>query len=132
MDPETARIKVRLEEVLTSIYCPILGCWPARGCHYEFYYDSGCDRHVLEVWPIKIEDADEPDEIGHTRNDRGTRYELAEFEFSKMVRHGPLDHFHFSQHRAMFEIGWEESGSKLELRVHIEPIETGGVEFMEG
>jgi hypothetical protein len=33
----------------------------------------------------------------------------------------PLESFHFSQRRAVFEIGWKEFGQYLELRVHIEP-----------
>jgi hypothetical protein len=49
-------------------------------------------------------------------------YELAEFDF--MSLHDlPLEHFHFSQRRQVFEIGWKESGQDLELRVHILPEE---------
>ena len=33
----------------------------------------------------------------------------------------PLEHFHFSQRRAVFEIGWKEFGRDLELRVHLQP-----------
>jgi hypothetical protein len=30
---------------------------------------------------------------------------------------------HFSQQRAIFEIGWKKFGQNLELRVHLEPKE---------
>ena len=50
-------------------------------------------------------------------------YELAEFDFTELGKQIPLEHFHFSQRRSLFEIGWQERGYQLELRVHIVPIE---------
>jgi hypothetical protein len=49
---------------------------------------------------------------------------LAEFDFSELHQEVPLEHFHFSQLRQIFEIGWKEFGKDLELRVHIEPEES--------
>ena len=48
-------------------------------------------------------------------------YELAEFDFTELIKAVPLESFHFSQRRAVFEIGWKEFGHDLELRVHLEP-----------
>ena len=55
---------------------------------------------------------------------RASSYELAEFEFTELIKAVPLEHFHFSQRRAIFEIGWKDFGRDLELRVHLEPEET--------
>jgi len=44
MNPEEAKIKARLEEVLQSIFCPVGGCWCLHGCHYEYYYDEDCHQ----------------------------------------------------------------------------------------
>lgn len=46
-------------------------------------------------------------------------YELAEFNFTESIQTVPLEHFHFSQRRAIFEIGWKKFGRDLKLRVHI-------------
>jgi hypothetical protein len=42
---------------------------------------------------------------------------------TELVKAVPLENFHFSQRRAVFEIGWKEFGQDLELRVHMEPEE---------
>jgi hypothetical protein len=34
-----------------------------------------------------------------------------------------MEHFNFSQHRQVFEIGWREFDKELELRVHVAPDE---------
>jgi hypothetical protein len=77
----------------------------------------------LEVWPIGIEDPEENEGNGHHQGDQDLLYELAEFDFTELGKEIVLEHFHFSQLRSIFEIGWEENGQRLELRVHIEPIE---------
>ena len=125
MDPETARIKQRMERVLNSIYCPVHGCWPAHGCHYEYYYDSGAGCHVLEVWPVSVDEPDRQPGNWYGDNQRGQQYELADFEFSGLAREISLKHLHFSQRRAVFEIGWREDGLNLALKVHIEPLAMG-------
>ena len=59
-----------------------------------------------------------------TRRQRGDiLFELAEFDFTELIKSVTLENFHFSQRRAVFEIGWKEFGQDLELRVHIEPEE---------
>ena len=121
MDTDDSAIKARLEEVLQSMLCPVSGCWGLHGCHYAYYYDSDCECHAMEVWPTAIDEPDQHDGNGHQRTERGLLYELAEFEFSDMVKELPLEHFHFSQRRQIFEIGWKEDGQDMELRVHIEP-----------
>jgi hypothetical protein len=132
MDPEKARIQARLEEVLASIYCPAVGCWPVHGCHYEYYHDGASDRHVLEVWPVGIDEPDAPEKNGRWRKEHGIHYELAEFDFAVLMKGVRLDRFHFSQFHSLFQIGWQEMGYNLELRVHIEPLARGRDEFLEG
>jgi len=123
MNPHEAKIKTRLEEALNSIFCPVVGCWPLHGGHYTYYYDHDAEAHVLEVWPVGVEEKDQHGGNGHEQTERGLLYELAEFEFSEMVKEIRLEHFRFSQHRSLFEIGWKEDGLNLGLRVHIEPLE---------
>jgi len=122
MNHEEAKIKARLEEVLESVFCPVGGCWCLHGGHYEYYYDEGCEYHVLEVWPVGFQEAEEEGSNGRKRED-GICYEFAEFEFGEMVKEVPLEHLHFSQRRQVFENGWKEDWRDLELRVHIMPIE---------
>ena len=123
MDAERAEIQERLEEVFQSMPCPVSGCWGLHGCHYEYYYDEGCECHVLEVWPIGFEEPKEHGGNGHQQTGQEICYELAEFEFGEMVMEIPVEHLHFSQRRQIFEIGWKEKGRDMELRVHIEPVE---------
>ena len=128
MDSEQAKIQERLEEVFQSIPCPVSGCWPMHGCRHEYYYDEGCEHHVLEVWPIGFEEPEEHGGNGHRKAGREICYEFAEFEFGEMVRAIPVEHLHFSQLRQIFEIGWKEKGRDMEIRVHIEPVEMNGEE----
>lgn len=121
--PNKSQIEERLIEVMNSIFCPIAGCWFMHGCHQEFYYDSDAESHVLEVWPTGIEEPEEHEGNGHQQTEQGLLYELAEFDFMYIAQELPLEHFHFSQRRAVFEIGWKENGQMLELRVHIVPVD---------
>ena len=109
----------RLEEVMSLLPCPVSGCWFVHGAKTSYYYDKGCECHVLEVWPVGVEEETVSESNGHEGMD--ILYELAEFDFTELVKAVPLEHFHFSQRRAIFEIGWKEFGRDLELRVHIEP-----------
>lgn len=115
------QIQRRLEEVLALIPCPVSGCWFIKGAETAYYYDDNCECHVLEVWPVGVEEAVEPEGNGHEGAEPDILYELAEFDFTELVKAVPLEQFHFSQRRAVFEIGWKEFGEDLELRVHIEP-----------
>ncbi|MFI5458177.1 MAG: hypothetical protein ACHRXM_22305 [Isosphaerales bacterium] len=117
------QIRLRLEEVFLLIPCPISGCWGLHGASTAYYFDEDSECHVLEVWPKAFEEGDEQDENGHEQVGGELLYGLAEFEFTDLVKAVPLEHFHFSQLRAIFEIGWKESGQDLELRIHIEPEE---------
>ena len=74
----------------------------------------------MAVEPVVDEEAN-----GHEGSEPEILYELAEFDFTELIKEVPLEHFHFSQRRAVFEIGWKEFGQDLELRVHIEPEESG-------
>jgi hypothetical protein len=123
MNGEDPKIRTRLEDVMASILCPVVGCWPLHGGHSEYRFDSDAKSHVLEVWPIGIEDPEENGGNGHHEGDQDLLYELAEFDFTELAKEVSLERFHFSQRRSIFEIGWEEDGQQLELRVHIEPIE---------
>jgi hypothetical protein len=121
--PMSQMIQRRLEEVLSLIPCPVSGCWFLHGAETVFYYDRNCECHVLEVWPMGVEGPDEQEGNGHEPAGREILFELAEFDFTELVKEVPLEHLHFSQRRAVFEIGWREFGQDLELRVHIEPEE---------
>jgi hypothetical protein len=117
------KIKRRLEEVMSLLPCPVLGCWGLHGAETSYFYDSNCECHVLEVWPVSVVEPVEPVTNGHEGTEPGVLYELAEFDFTELIKAVPLESFHFSQRRAVFEIGWKEFGQDLELRVHIEPKE---------
>ena len=123
MNHEEAKIKARLEEALQSMLCPVGGCWCLHGCHYEYYYDEGCECHVLEVWPVGFEEPEEAGGNGQKGHEGDICYEFAEFEFGEMAKEVLLEHLHFSQRRQIFELGWKENGLDLELRVHIVPVE---------
>ena len=123
MDDEDATIKERLADVLKSILCPVVGCWPLHGGHSEYYFDTDAESHVLEVWPVGIEEPEEHGGNGHHEAKPGLLYELAEFDFTELAKTIPIQHFHFSQRLSLFEIGWEEGGQQFELRVHIVPVE---------
>lgn len=123
MSNKDSKIKARLGDVLNSILCPVVGCWPLHGGHSEYYFDSDAESHVLEVWPVGIEEPEEHEVNGNHQTDQGLLYELAEFDFTEFAKEIALDHFHFSQRRSIFEIGWKEDGQQLELRVHIVPVE---------
>jgi len=123
MSPKETKIKARLEEVMESILCPVSGCWSLHGGHHEYFYDEGCECHVLEAWPVGFEEPKEPGGNGRKKHEGEICYELAEFEFGEMVKEIPVEHLHFSQRRQIFEIGWTEGGQDMELRVHIMPVE---------
>ena len=94
-----------------------------HGAETIYYYDRNCECHVLEVWPVGFEEPTQHGGNGHPPADDGICYEFAEFEFGDLIHDIPIDHFHFSQLRQLFEIGWQEDGRELELRVHIVPKE---------
>ena len=113
----------RLEEVMAMIPCPVAGCWGLHGAETAFYFDEDYECHVLEVWPVGIEEPEGHDGNGDDREEGDILYELAEFDFADLIKEVPLETFHFSQREALFEIGWKEDGIDLLLRVHIEPEE---------
>lgn len=123
MNDEGSKIKERLAEVLNSILCPVAGCWPLHGGHSECYFDTDAESHVLEVWPVGIEETEEHGGNGNQPAELGLLYELAEFDFTELAKGISLEHFHFSQRRSIFEIVWQEDGQRLELRIHIVPVE---------
>jgi hypothetical protein len=107
---------------------PESGCWGVHGAETSYYYDSSCECHVLEVWPVGVEEDVDDETNGHEGAGPDVLYELAEFDFTELIKAVPLENFHFSQRRAVFEIGWKEFGQDLELRVHLQP-EGMGEEF---
>ena len=123
MNGENPEIEERLKDVASSILCQVAGCWFMHGSHYAYYWDGDCECHVLEVWPVGVEESDDHEGDGHHQTDQGLLYELAEFDFTELAKNISLGHFHFSQRRSIFEIGWEENGQQLELRVHLVPVE---------
>jgi hypothetical protein len=117
-------IKGRLEEVMSMLPCPIAGCWFVHGANTAYYYDDDCECHVMEVWPKGLEEPVTDDKNRHKGDEPYICFEFAEFEFTELVKQVPMEYFHFSQERAIFEIGWKEFGQDLvELRVHLEPEE---------
>jgi hypothetical protein len=119
---DESNITERLEEVLQMILSPVSGCWPIHGCNVVLLQDD--DYFGLEVWPVGVEEEAEHKGNGHQSAEQGLLYELAEFDFTELSQVLPLEHFRFSQHGQLFEIGWREFGKELELRVHIHPDET--------
>ena len=120
---ESIKIKRRLEEVMEMIPCPITGCWSLYGAETAYYFDRNCKCHVWRCGQLSFEEPVPHSGNGHPPADDGICYEFAEFEFADLVKEVPLDHFHFSQRRQVFEIGWKEGGQELELRIHIVPKE---------
>ena len=118
------KIQRRLEEVMSMLPCHVSGCWGLHGAETSYYHDADSECHVLEVWPVAVEEPVEPEPNGHEGTEPEILYELAEFDFTELVKAVPLEHIHFSQRRAVFEIGWKEFGQDLELRVHLEPEES--------
>ena len=123
MSNDDPKITARLNDVMASIVCPIAGCWGLHGAQSEYYYDHDSEAHVLEVWPVGIKEPEESEGNGREQTEPALLYELAEFDFTELGKETPLEHFHFSQRRSIFEIVWEEDGQRLELRVHIVPVE---------
>lgn len=120
---DDAKIEARLVEVLHSIFCPVTGCWFLHGCSYDHFVDADSQSHVLEVWPKGVPETEEHEGNGHHGTEGGLLYELAEFDFTELLKIGSFEDFHFSQLRSVFEIAWLEEGRRLELRVHIVPAE---------
>jgi len=115
MDAEQAEIQERLEEVFQSMLCPVSGCWCLHGCHYEYYYDEGCECHVLEVWPIGFEEPEEHGGNGHQKTGEDICYELAEFEFGE---EGPIQPIEEQYGKAKTQINHRRTlGNRLDERV---------------
>ena len=64
------QIQRRLEEVMSLIPCPVSGCWGLHGAESSYYYDSNCECHVLEVWPVAVEDEVDEETNGHEGRNR--------------------------------------------------------------
>ena len=118
-------IQRRLEEVASLLPCPVSGCWFLHGAETAYYHDTDSECHVLEVWPVAVEPVVDEEANGHHGTETEILHELAEFDFTELIQAVPLENLHFSQRRAVFEIGWKEFGQDLELRVHIEPEGSG-------
>jgi len=122
-DEGDPRINQRLKDVLSSIMCPIAGCWSLHGAKTVIYHDLEADAYVLECWPVGVEKPIDHEGNGHEDAPGELLYEFAEFDFYELVKEVPLERFHFSQREAVFEFGWKEFGHDLEVKVHIEPTE---------
>lgn len=122
---KSAKIKRRLEEVMGMIPCPIAGCWSLHGAETNYYFDRDSECHVLEVWPVGFKEPVQHGGNGHPPDEDAVCYEFAEFDFIDLVKEVPLESFHFSQRREVFEIAWKEGGQELELRIHLVPEQIG-------
>ncbi len=123
MSENDSKITARLNDVLNLILCPVVGCWSLHGGHLEYFYDTDAESHVLEVWPVGVEEPQLTGGNGDHQAEQDLLYELAEFDFTELAKEVPLEHFHFSQRRSIFEIGWNEFDQQMELRIHIVPFE---------
>jgi hypothetical protein len=117
------QIQRRLDEIMALIPCPVSGCWFVHGAESAYFYDENCECHVLKVWPKSVDEPVHNEGNGHEQVESDILFELAEFDFTELVKSVPLENFHLSQRRAVFEISWKEFGQDLELRVHIEPVQ---------
>jgi hypothetical protein len=79
------QIRLRLEEVMTMIPCPVSGCWFVHGAETAYYFDENCECHVLEVWPNSFDEPDHHEGNGHEETEGDVLFELAEFDFAEDV-----------------------------------------------
>src|SRR6266576_2401528 len=104
-DEFASRIDQRLEDVLTSIMCPIAGCWGLHGAETFFYHDLEADSYGLVVWHVAFKEPADDEGNGDEHAREGLCFEFAEFDFLDLMKKIPLERFHFSQREAVFEIG---------------------------
>ena len=43
---------------------PVSGCWFVHGAETSYYYDEDCECHVLEVWPVGVEEETDAESKG--------------------------------------------------------------------
>ena len=80
------QIQRRLAEVMAMIPCPVSGCWFVHGAETTYYYDENSGCHVLEVWPKSFDEPDQHEGKGHEEAGGDILFELAEFDFSELVK----------------------------------------------
>src|SRR5271166_3265372 len=93
------QIRRRLEEVMAMIPCPVSGCWFVHGAETAYYFDENSGYQVLEVWPKSFDEPDQHEGNRHEEAEGDILFELAEFDFSELVKSVTLENFHFSQRR---------------------------------
>jgi hypothetical protein len=94
------------------------GCWSLNGAKTLAYYSPAMEQHVLEVWPVAVKEEEKPEGNGKQADEL---YELAEFNFTELIKAKVFEDFHFSQARRVFEIGWKEDGIDVALLLNIRP-----------
>src|SRR6185437_14046443 len=65
LDPMSNKYRRRLEEVMALLPCPVSGCWFVNGAETSYYYDEDCECHVLEVWPVGVQEETDAESNGH-------------------------------------------------------------------
>lgn len=108
----------RLEQALDLVMDNSEGCWMLNGARTLAYYSPAMERHVLEVWPVAVKEEEEPAGNGKPADEL---YELAEFNFTELIRAKTFEDFHFSQLHRAFEINWKEDGIDVMLKLNIRP-----------
>ena len=116
-------IERRLEEVMSLLPCPFSGCWSVRGSRQLTTTIPTANATSWKSGPRDLRSPPRRRRTITTRTDRIFAFEFAEFDFTELVKQVRMEHFHYSQVRAIFEIGWKEFGQDLELRVHLRPEE---------
>jgi hypothetical protein len=71
---------------MALIPCPDSGCWFVHGAETAYFYDQNCECHVLEVWPKSFDEPDHREGNGHEQAEGDILFELAEFDFSELVK----------------------------------------------
>ena len=57
-----------------------------HGAETSYHYDENSECHVLEVWPRSFDEPDHHDRNGHEEAEGDILFELAEFDFTELVK----------------------------------------------
>jgi hypothetical protein len=107
-----------LEKALELVMANSEGCWCLSGAKTLAYYSPAREEHILEVWPVAVKEEEKPEGNGKQADEL---YELAEFNFTELIKAKTFEDFHFSQLHGTFDITWKEAEVDMALILHIRP-----------